>query len=126
MIALALLAVLALPQDPLDAVVAAPGNHVVVLENDRVRVLQVTVRPGETEPVHVHRWPSIMQIQSAQPLTDILYEEEDGRLVEVRRVALPEGPPPPALWFEPEGPHAIHNGGDAPFRALRIELKTAD
>lgn len=126
MIAFALLAVLALAHEPLDAVAAAPGNHVVVLENDRVRVLQVTVRPGETEPVHVHPWPSVMHIQSAQPLTDILYEEKDGRLVEVRRLALPEGPPPPALWFEPEGPHAIHNRGDAPFRALRIEMKTAD
>ena len=33
----------------LDAVVAAPGNHKIMLENDQVRVLQVEVAPGETE-----------------------------------------------------------------------------
>ncbi|MDQ8027301.1 MAG: hypothetical protein REJ23_01135 [Brevundimonas sp.] len=123
MLALALALTLAVQTDPLDAVAAAPGNHVVVFENDQVRVLAVTVAPGETEPPHVHRWPSVMHIQNAQPLTDILFEERDGALVEVRRVQLPEGPPPPALWFQPEGPHAIHNGGSEPFRALRIELK---
>ena len=126
MITLVLIACLALQRDLLDAVTATPGNHVVVLENDRVRVLQVIVQPGETEPVHIHRWPSVMQIQSAQPLVDILYEEKDGNLVEARRVSLPDGPPPPALWFEPEGPHAIHNAGAAPFRALRVEMKPAD
>ncbi len=116
------LAILA-PTDPLDAVTAAPANHVVVLENDNVRVLQVTVMPGETEPPHVHQWPSVMHIEHAQPLMDIIYEMRDGTLVEVRRVQLPEGPPPQALWFPPEGPHAIHNGGSEPFRALRIEIK---
>lgn len=123
--ALAIAAILAVAAqtDPLDAVVAAPDNHVVVLENERVRVLQVTVAPGETEPPHIHRWRSVMHIEAAQPLTDILYEERDGVLVEVRRVELPVGPPPPALWFEPEGPHAIHNNGTAPFKALRIEIK---
>jgi hypothetical protein len=32
--------------ESLDAVVEAPGNHRVILENDRVRVLDVTVQPG--------------------------------------------------------------------------------
>jgi hypothetical protein len=39
--------------DPLDAVVAAPRNHRVLYEDDHVRVLEVTVQPGETE----NRWP---------------------------------------------------------------------
>jgi hypothetical protein len=38
----------------MDAVAAAPGNHRVLLENDRVRVLEVTVNPGEREPLHAH------------------------------------------------------------------------
>lgn len=110
--------------DPLDAVAAAPENHVVILENDRVRVLRVTVQPGETEAPHVHRWSSVMHIQSAQPLVDILYERGEDGLAEVRRTPLPPGPPPEALWFPPEGPHAIYNAGDGVFRAIRIELKS--
>jgi quercetin dioxygenase-like cupin family protein len=44
--------------DALDAVIAAPHNHHVLFENDAVRVLDTTVRPGETVPLHTHRWPS--------------------------------------------------------------------
>ena len=38
--------------DSLDAVVAAPGSHRVVLENQTTRVLEVTIAPGEREPEH--------------------------------------------------------------------------
>jgi len=43
-----------------DAVIAAPRNHKILLENENVRVLDVTVLPGETEAVHSHRWPSVL------------------------------------------------------------------
>ena len=46
----------------LDAVAAAPGNHRVVLENDRVRVLDVTVAPGTREPLHAHCLPSVLVV----------------------------------------------------------------
>ncbi|QQV76371.1 hypothetical protein H5J25_12895 [Sphingomonas aliaeris] len=83
------------PAPDLDAVVAAPGNHKILLENDQVRVLQVEVAPGETEPVHEHRWPSVLHIQDAQPSVDISYELRGGNLVEIGRRALPGGRPPP-------------------------------
>ena len=45
--------------DPaLDAVTAAPANHRILFENDRLRVLEVTLEPDDEEPVHHHRWPS--------------------------------------------------------------------
>lgn len=112
----------AAPAD-LDAVAAAPGNHRVLLENDRVRVLEVSVAPGETEPVHEHRWPSVLHIQSAQPAEDILYEVRDGQLVEVARRGLTGGTPPPALWVPSQGPHAVRNLGPDPYRLIRVELK---
>ena len=43
--------------DSLDAMVAAPESHRVLLENDDVRVLETTIHPGETIPLHTHRWP---------------------------------------------------------------------
>ena len=46
--------------DSLDAVVAAPASHNIMLENEQVRVLEVIVRPGEKEPMHHHKWQSIM------------------------------------------------------------------
>jgi hypothetical protein len=111
------------PQPDLDAVVAAPGNHRVLLDNEQVRVLQVEVAPGETEPIHEHRWPSVLHIQSAQPAVDISYVMRDGRMVETGRHNLPGGKPPPAIWVPRQGPHAVKNLGTAPFRLLRVELK---
>ena len=111
--------------DRFDALVAAPGNHRVLLENDQVRVLMVTVGPGETEPPHHHPLPSVFHIDEAQPSTDIDYVvQEDGSLVESGRRALPSGPPPPALWFPPQGLHAVRNDGTGTYRAIRVELKT--
>jgi len=48
--------------DALDAVVAASGSHRVVLENELTRVLEVNIAPGEREPEHTHRWPSVMVV----------------------------------------------------------------
>ena len=46
----------------LDALVAAPANHRLLFEDDPVRVLEVTVQPGERENLHHHRWPSLMVV----------------------------------------------------------------
>jgi len=46
--------------DSLDALVAAPEFHSLLLENDDVRVLETRIGPGETVPVHTHRWPSVL------------------------------------------------------------------
>lgn len=121
---LALASAAEMPQD-LDAVAAAPRNHRLLLENDEVRVLQVEVAPGETEPVHEHRWPSVVHIQALQPAIDVRYAVREGRLVEIDRVQIREGPVPPAVWSPPEPPHAVTNLGKAPFRLLRVEFKRA-
>jgi hypothetical protein len=44
----------------MDAVVAAPGSHRVLFENDDVRVLKVTIAAGHHEPEHTHRDPTVM------------------------------------------------------------------
>ena len=45
-----------------EALAAAPANHRLLFEDDAVRVLEVTVQPGERENLHHHRWPSIMVV----------------------------------------------------------------
>jgi hypothetical protein len=57
------------PKDK-DALIAAPRNHKILLENDRVRVLDVTVAPGEVEAVHSHRWPSVLYFMAAGDFID--------------------------------------------------------
>jgi quercetin dioxygenase-like cupin family protein len=38
----------------MDALHAAPASHRVLLDNDRVRVLDVAIEPGAREPEHTH------------------------------------------------------------------------
>ena len=59
--------------DPsLDAVIAAPNNHKVLFENERLRVLEVILEPDEEEPTHHHRWPSVFVFDQVKgPIHDI-------------------------------------------------------
>lgn len=117
------------PWDPaLDAVTAAPKSHRVLLENDRVRVLEVVVPPGAKEPVHTHRWPSVFYITDPSWLRYYPVLSVDGNLVAGAPSGgkLPGEPPKgaqPPFWLGPEGPHAVENAGPRTFHAIRIEIK---
>ena len=106
--------------DSLDAVKAAPKNHRVILENQHVRVLDVTVAPGEREPLHAHCLPSVMYL-----MQEGVYRDYDGtgRVVEEVKLAPPASQFPMTLWLEPQAPHSVHNLDTRPTRLLRIELK---
>ena len=102
----------------LDAVAAASGNHRVLLENDRVRVLEVTVNPGVREPVHAHCLPGVEYAMSGGK-----YRNYDGQ---GKLVSEGQDPPesfPMTLWSEPAPPFSYENLDTMPMRMLRIELK---
>lgn len=74
--------------DSLDAVVAAPDHHSVLLENDRVRVLEARVERGDTVPVHTHRWAGVQYVMS---LGDFVRRDADGQLLaDSRAMDLPK------------------------------------
>lgn len=57
--------------DPaLDALAAAPRHHQVLYEDELIRVVSVSIAPGETEPAHHHRWPSVFVIDRLVKLRD--------------------------------------------------------
>ena len=106
--------------DSLDAVVAASGSHRVVLENELTRVLEVIIAPGEREPEHTHRWPSVMVVHRP---ARIRYYTGD-----ILTFTSPEEPSsdasgPRVSWLDPEGPHSVENIDGHPYGAFRIELK---
>ena len=51
--------------DATEAVLVAPGNHKVILENDTVRVLEATVPLHSREIPHTHFWPSVFFEQTS-------------------------------------------------------------
>lgn len=101
---------------PEDAVVVAPDEHRVLLENDDVRVLDVLLPPHTKEPSHTHVWPGFFYIVQAEPLRYYTPGQADPP---VRNF-------PPKLKIvpvSPEGPHWVENEGDAPLHFVRFELK---
>ena len=75
--------------DAATAATAAPNSHRVLLEDEKIRVLRVEVAPGTTEPVHDHRWLSVMYFEQSQPITFITYKMVKGKPVETGRFDAP-------------------------------------
>lgn len=108
----------------LDAVIAAPENHKILLENDQVRVLEVFLAPGEKEPLHHHKWPSVLYIQEAGDFIDY---DQDGKVIFDTR-KLPEPLTfPLTMQKGPEAPHApVNLSKTTPIRLIRVEMKPAN
>lgn len=105
----------------LDAVIAAPDNHKILMENDRVRVLEVTMAPTTIEPLHSHQWPSVLYIQSAG---DFIDRDAEGEIILDTRT-LPEPMTfPMTMWKAPEAPHSAENLSETQtIRLIRVEIK---
>ena len=105
---------------PLDAMSAAPDHHVVLIENDRVRVLDTRLGPGERTPVHTHQWPAVLYILSFSDF--IRYDPEGNVLVDSRSMAM-SPPAGSSLWAAPLVPHYVHNVGEGVLHVIAVELK---
>ena len=106
--------------DSLDAVAAAPKNHKVVLENDKVRVLEVTVQPGERKPVHAHKWSSVLYVVEEENIRDY---DADGNVIYDTKTDKNPMKTPYTIWMEPQAPHSVENLSKKPLRLMRVELK---
>jgi len=105
----------------LDAVVAAPKNHKILMENDKVRVLEVTVAPGETEEVHQQQWPSVLYIQEAGDFIDY---DSDGKIIMDTRQIKPALKFPMTMWKDAEAAHSIKNlSKTITIHLIRVEMK---
>ena len=98
--------------DPLDPTLVAPDTHTVAFENQFVRVLDVHVPPGKTEPRHRHPhgmsvyftdWDAKVTVDGGQP--DVRHRTAGS-----------------FAWSEALV-HTVENTGRTEGHVLRIELK---
>ena len=99
----------ALAQDPAKV---SPNTHKVLLENDRVRVLDVRVQPGKKVPTHSHPDYVIYALSDFK----VKFTYPDGKTAEL------DGKAGDASWREAET-HAAENVGTRELHVLNIELK---
>jgi quercetin dioxygenase-like cupin family protein len=99
--------------DPIDDIVKiSPDVHQVLFENDAIRVLEVTVKPGAKVPMHTNP-------------ENVNYIVKPGRL----RLVGPDGSSVELNLSErqvipaPVGRHAVENIGTTEVRTICIELK---
>jgi hypothetical protein len=105
--------------ESLDAMIAAPDHHRLVFENERMRVLDTLIPPGETVPVHTHRWPAIYyhivpgHIIRRDPDGNVLFDSREGELQPVFS----------ASWLEFLPPHSVENVSPYAIHVVNVELK---
>lgn len=105
--------------DSLDAVIAAPKHHKLVLENERVRVLDTHIPAGDFVPVHTHRWPAVYYTIAGGPF---VRRDENGKvLLDTRIHPMPTGEP--ARFIECLPPHSIENVGTSEIHLISVEMK---
>ena len=106
----------------LDALVAAPGHHTLLFENDSVRILDTRIRAGERTPVHTHRWPAALYIQS---WSQFIRRDDAGAVMLDSRTVPTLRESPKALWSPPLPPHSLENVGTNDLHVISVELKNS-
>lgn len=96
-----------------DAVTVAPNLHEVIFENDKIRVLKVTAKPGDKAAMHWHP-ENINYILAPGKLK---FTKPDSSVAEVE---LTEG----QITSSPiASSHAVENIGDSEDQTIQVEMK---
>ncbi|MFT3973219.1 MAG: hypothetical protein QM699_07155 [Amaricoccus sp.] len=110
----------------LDAVAAAPANHKVLFENERLRVLEVILEPGDEEPVHHHRWPSVFVFDQIEgPIHDFSPAGEQlppNRDV-IRALEAWDGTGCLVVNMAPQPAGRVLNASSKALHGVRVEMK---
>jgi quercetin dioxygenase-like cupin family protein len=105
------------PKESTDAVIVDPTRYQVVLENEWLRAIRVTV--GAHEKLKMHKHPATGAVVIYLSDQDMRQFHADGSSHESHFKA------GTVRWVPPDAAHQDENIGDKPFRLIRIELKQA-
>lgn len=94
--------------DASDAVAVAPDTHKVLIENNKVRILDVNVPPGSKEPPYSQVWPALLILDTPRP----------GAPPQVRNFQ--------SRWREAHARDAVTAGSKSPVHYLEIDWKKGD
>jgi hypothetical protein len=102
----------------LDALIAAPKHHTLILENERMRLLDTRIPVGDTVPVHTHRWSGVYYTLR---FSHFVRRDGEGNVLFDSRTL--SGPMPAAAFLENLPPHSVENVGDQDVHLVSVEFK---
>ncbi len=94
----------------IDPVEVSPNNYKILLENDQVRVLEMTLRAGEKDEVHSHPAETVYFIKGGKAKIHL----PDGQSVDAE---LPDGH---VMWND-AWTHQVENVGTSDIKAIIVE-----
>ena len=94
----------------IDAAEASPDVYKVLFENEAVRVIEMTLKAGQTDNQHSHRDETVYFITGSKVKISL----PDGNSMEAD---IPDGH---VMWHE-EWTHIVSNIGDKDLRAIVVE-----
>lgn len=97
----------------IDALKASPDNFKLLLENDKVRVLEYTLKPGFKDQIHTHP-PKSSYIVTGGKLKVFRIGGESEIFDEV---------PGTASWMDYVGEHYVENIGTTEIKIILTEVK---
>ena len=111
----------------LDPVASNPAHYKVVFENERLRVLEVTLEPNDEEPIHHHRWHSVFVFDQVQgPVHDIdpAGTQLPPNRVVVKAIEAWDGQGCLVVNMAPQPAGRVLNASGKTIHGIRVEMKT--
>ena len=96
----------------IDPVTASPNNYKMLMENEQVRVLEMTLKAGESDQVHSHPSETVYFVKGGK----VKIHLPDGGVADAD---IPDGH---VMWHE-EWTHRVENVGSSDVHAIIVEAK---
>jgi hypothetical protein len=115
-----------------DSVKAAPNSHKLLYEDTKLRFIEVTIRPGEQEPMNGQPYPSVYMHDRPMPDTAQIVEIKLDPNSALNGQGAGHGSAPPGVEFPtcdtmpPVAPHQITNHSASPIHYYSLEFKRLD
>lgn len=116
-----------------DEIKAAPNNYRLLYEDGKMRLVEVTIRAGETTPMHGHPYASVIAYDTVTKPGDVSETFLDSKSAQNGQTTMSAKAPtvfnmtvPLCSASAPQAPHKIANRGALPIHYYRFEYKRID
>ncbi len=115
-----------------DSVQAVPANNKLLFEDNKLRLFEVTIRPGEHEKMNGQPYPSVYFHDAPMPDPTQVVDEPLDKGSPLNGQGAGHGSSPPGATYltcdtmGPLAPHEVTNNGSFPIHYYRLEFKRVD